>query len=255
MAEKKAPQLHELIAVEGDLHNTTKAILDEAEVLFTKKMDHFMGQQRTLVYYDDARTQENEQSNKEIVTTVDKKLSYVAGRVSKYYDALLRKEEANQRAIADLVVEGNTLAENLPATFLLGMESRLKAVREILLRVPTLDPSVIWSEDKGAGDGVYRTEPIKTKRTEKAVRHKTLYEATKEHPAQIEKWNEDVPVASIDTIHRSGMWTPNKKAEVLDRIDTLLASVKRARQRANNAEVAPLKVGKTLFNYILNGTI
>lgn len=255
MADKKAPQLHELIAVEGDLYNTTKAILNEAEVTFTKKTNHFMGQQRTLTYFDESRSQENEQAGKEMVTTVDKKLDYVAGRTSKYYDALLSKEEANQRASADLVVDGSVLAENLPATFLLGMESRLKAVREILLRVPTLEPALVWLEDKGAGDGVYRSESIKTKRTEKTVRHKILYEATKEHPAQIEKWNEDVPVASIDTVHRSGMWTPNKKAEVLDRLDTLLAAVKRARQRANKAEVKPLKIGRTLFDYILTGKI
>ena len=253
MAEKKAPQLHELIAVEGDLHNTTKAILDEATVTFTKKADHFMGQHRALVYYNEARTQENEQAHKAIVTTVDKKLDYVAGRVTKYYDALLQKEDANRRASADLVVDDVVLGTALPATFLLGMESRLKALREVLLHVPTLDPSAVWAEDKGAGDGVYRSDPVRTKRTEKTIRSKVLYDATKEHPAQIEKWNEDVAVAAIETVYQSGMWTPSKKADVLARLDKLLAAVKRARQRANTADVAPLKIGKAMFDYILKG--
>lgn len=249
MTDKKA-QLHELLAVEADLTNTTKAMLEEAANTFAKKPDHFKGFVKSLTYFDETRRSEDERGEKALVTTVSDKLNYATNYAARLYDAVLQKEEANQRANADLVVDGTTIGTNLPATFLLGLESRLKAVQQVLLAIPTLDPAMIWSEDAGAGDGIYRAEPQTAKRGEKQVRSKVLYEATKEHPAQIEKWNEDVAVAKIETVHTSAMWTPRKKADVLGRLDKLIRATKKARQRANTVEVSNLRVGKALFDYI-----
>jgi len=249
---KKKPQLHELLAVEGDLGNTAKAMMEEAAVTFHKKPEHFRGQNRTVKYYDDTRSQENEEDNKPMVTTVDDKLAYTRKYIENLVDAILQKEEANQRARADLSVDGVTFGTNLPATFLLGMESRLKAVQQMILTIPTLDPNMNWTEVPAEGEGVFKSDPLVTKRTEKAVRHKVLYDATDKHPAQIEKWNEDVPVAAITTIHRSGMWTPARKAATLGRLDKLIRSVKKARQRANTTEVEDLHVAKAMLDYVFN---
>lgn len=93
--------------------------------------------------------------------------------------------------------------------------------------------------------------PQTSKRTEKDTLHKVLTQATDKHPAQIEKWTVDVPVARIETTHVSGMWTPAKKAEVLARVDKLLNAVKKSRQMANTVETQKLKVGGKIINYIL----
>ena len=121
------------------------------------------------------------------------------------------------------------------------------------MQVPTLDPTQQWTPDESAGKGVYKSGVNTSKRTEKQVQHKVLYEATKEHPAQIERWNEDVPVAAIETIHTSGMWTPRRKSDVLARLGKLLTAVKKARQRANTVEVEYNDIGGKLFDYILFG--
>ncbi len=247
----KKSKLHELIAVEADLTNTAKAILSETNTTFTKKGDHFMGITRTVTYFDEGRSAENETETKKMVTTVRAKIDHTVKPLVRLYDALLQKEEANQRAVADLVVDGVTIGTNLPATFLLGLETRLKAVRETLALMPTLQPGVDWKKHDTAGAGVYVSPKVLSKRTEKTVNHKVLYEATKEHPAQIEKWSEDVPVASIETIHETGMLTPLEKADILDRVDRLSRAVKKARQRANSVEVEDLHVGQNMVAYIL----
>jgi hypothetical protein len=249
--EKKMAKLHELLAVEADLSNTAKAMLEEAATTFQKKPDHFLGQVRSVKFMDATREQENVVEEKAMVTTVDDKLTYALGRNAKYWDAMLQKEAANSEAKADLVIDGETVMKDLPATFLLGMETRLRNVQQVLLTIPTLDPSIKWSEDQSAGDAVFKSDVQVGFKTEKVMKSKTLYDATKEHPAQIGTWNEDVPVARVETIKTSGMWTPRRKADVLARLDTLIRAVKKARQRANAVDVTDLHVGKKLIDYLL----
>lgn len=246
-------KMHELLAVEADLANTAKAVMDEALTTFSKKAEHFMGSTRTLTHFDAARAGEDTAEQKAMVTTVDDKLGYVLGKVAPYWDALFQKEATNQDATADLEIDGVTIASNVPATFLLGMESRLKGMRDLILAIPTLNPNQVWVEDPTLGDGVYRSESPPSMRTEKTLRYKVMVDATDRHPAQVEKWNEDVAVARIEVKLQSGMWTVRRKSEVLDNVDKLLEAVKKARQRANLAEVDTRKVASALVNAILDG--
>lgn len=245
------PKLHEILAVEGDLDATAKKIMDEAIVTFTKKPDHFLEAHREQRMFDDARANENTDETKTIVTTVDAKLDYVRRHVVKYLDTFAKKEATNQVAKADLVVDGVVLSKDLPATLLLGLESRLKTLRAVYEAIPTLQPGLDWVEDKGRGAGIYRSEhPEERMKTEKQVQHKVLYEATKEHPAQLEKWSADVPVGKITLRHWSGMLSPADKSDLLGKVDTLIRAAKKARQRANATEVVNIKLGEVLFKHI-----
>lgn len=246
-------QLHELLAVMADTTNSASAIIKETQDTFTKRDSHFQGQTRAVTYLADERQGENVTDNKELVTTVGAKLDHLGDILGNHYDALLQQEEANTRAKADLVVNGTTLMENVPATFLLGMESRLKSLRTVLLAAPTLEPAMKWDKDEGTGEGVYRAEANTQMKTEKTLRYKVLVEPTDRHPAQVEKWNEDVPVARIETTHRSGKLSPAEKSAMVRRLDTLITAVKKARQRANCVEVNDLKIADTLFTFITQG--
>lgn len=248
---KKPTKLHELLAVIGDRANMAKHVLDETGNTFTKKADHFMGQTRSVTFVDENRAGENTSDTKQVVDTVHSKLDYTFKQIGKHWDALLQLEEANSNAMADLVVDGAVLMENVPATFLLGMETRLKSLREVMLVMPTLNPAMVWSPDESAGDHRWKTDAVQSHRTEKQLRHKVLYEATKEHPAQIEKWYEDRVIANIETVHFSGMPTPAQKSVMLSRVDKLISAVKKARQRANGAEVKDIKIAAAMFDYIL----
>lgn len=51
----------------------------------------------------------------------------------------------------------------------------------------------------------------------------------------------------------SGMWTVQQKASALDRVDILLQAIKKARQRANTAEVVDGHIGAALTAFIMTG--
>ena len=247
------PKLHELLAVESDLKNEFDKITEEAKTTFSKKNDHFQGHIKTLKMFDESRTKEEvgAEQHKEIVTTVADKLDYAAKTVIRYFDALLQKETTNQTACSDLILDGVTIAEKVPATFLLGMEDRLKKLRAVYEEIPTLPPGIAWDVDPAQRPGVFRTVHAETAmKTEQTIQHKVLYPHTENHPAQIEKWTEHIPVGMFSLQRWCSMISPARKSELLGRIDSLIKAVKQARQRANSAEVVSAHIAKKFFDYI-----
>jgi hypothetical protein len=244
-------KLHELLAVEGDLQGTAKKLAAETQRTFGKH-EAFLSQHRHLKMFD-ASQQDSVVSDeyREMVTTVPAKLEYLSEAYVKYFDAVLQKEATNQTATADLVVDGTVIASNVPATFLLGMEARLKELRQVFEAAPTLAPGVAWEKDETAGKGVYRVKNADEKmKTAKTFMFKVLYAATDKHPAQIEKWEEQVAVGKYITNVSSGMMSPADKSAHLGRLDNLIQATKKARMQANMTEVVERTVGTQMFNYI-----
>ena len=245
--------LHELLAVQGDLEGKYKKMREEAIETFTKRKTHFGGYHKTLrMFAETDKAQEAAgEDHKELTETVDAKLDYIHSDIVRLMDALLQKESTNQNAKADLVVDGIVLGTNLPATWLLGMETKLKEIRDVYESIPTLDPGVKWELDPVAGKNVYRSaHPEVKSKTVQDIAYKVLQPATKEHPAQVETWKENKPVGEYVTNHISGAISPARKSVLLGRIDNLLRAVKKARMRANNTPVEKIRIGKQLISYI-----
>ncbi len=249
MSKRKAV-LHELLAVEADLDGAHKKILDETRLTFTKKADHFMGQHRKLeMFIEDGISYPEE--FKKIDTTVQDKLDHMQKTEVRYFDALLQKEATNQNATADLIIDGIIIETNLPATFLLGMETRMKHLRVAYEHIPTLAPGIEWEKDSSQGDNIYKTtKPQEKLKTDTKIEAVVLYEATKEHPAQIKEVSNVKTVGKYSLTAWSGMITPAEKSEFLARIDKLIRAFKKARQRENTTEVNKRTIGKKLFSYI-----
>ena len=246
-------QLHEVLAVDKDLEHVATKVLDEAINTFTKKVDHFLGNVKSLQLFDDARKKEEEgfKEVKEVTTTVPAKLDYVAESFVRYVDAVAQKEATNQIAKADLIVNGEVLAKDVPATLLLSLESKLAKWRAMYEAIPTLTPGIKWVPDETKGGDIYKAEKDEVRhKTEKVLESKILVAATDKFPAQIEKWTEDRPVGQYVNVRWSSMITPARKSELLGRIDSLLQAVKKARMRANTAEVVPFSIGKELVDFI-----
>lgn len=243
-------KLHEVLAVESDLKEVSKKVSEEAKKTFSGKPQHFLGAIRSVQMFDENAPVEADQ-HQAMVTTVHDKLDYLREHVSKFLDVVLQKESTNQVARADIIVDDQTIASDVPATYLLGLESKLADLRHVYDQIPTLQPGVEWELDASRGEGVYRSKyPEEKVKTAKTVRHKVLYEATKEHPAQIEKWTEDEKVGKITINTWSSMLTPAEKSKLLGRIDKLIRAVKKARQRANGETVLKAEIGSSLFGYI-----
>lgn len=249
-------KLHEILAVEADLQGTAEKVRTECVNTFTKKANLFNGGNRVLKMFSEDRKNEEDggRVDQPLNTTVDDKISYIIDSQIKYFDCLAQKESTNQVAKADLVLDGVVVAKDLPATLLLGLESRLKTIRGVFEAVPTLDPSVHWDEAPEHGKGIWKSsEPEVTRREEKVTKPVVLYPATDKHPAQVKESVENQTVGLYYTMKFSGMITSAKKSDYLARIDTLIQAVKQARQRANSTEVVKTTIGKQLFDYILKG--
>lgn len=252
-------KLHELLAVEGDLEGVAKKITEETINTFKKKPAHFQGGEKRLEIANPDGMATEIVGRQEMVTTVLEKLQYQEKSIVRWLDAVLQKETTNQQAKANIEVEGLTLAENVPATFLLGLETKLKNLRKIYEAIPTLPPGIKWELDSNLGAGVYRrVHPEEAYKTSKTFMHKVLVPAQfpKEGeggtslPAQIEKWEENVNVGKYFTEQWTSVITPTQKSGYLDRIDELIRAVKKARQRANATIVVKTDIGAALFNYI-----
>jgi hypothetical protein len=245
-----ATKLHEILAVESDLEKVASNIIAEAKNTFNKKTNLFMGTLKTAEMFEDGVPVPVPEIIKR-EETVPSKLGYVGKAVARWLDAVYQKECTNQEANADLIVDGQVILEAVPATFLLGLETKVKRLRDMYIEMPTLQPGIRWEEAPDEGKNVFRTAaPMERFITNKQVKSTVLYEATKEHPAQIDKWTEDVKVGRYLVHTTSGMITPARKSEILDRLDKLAQAAKSARMRANTAEVHIVQIGKTLMNYI-----
>lgn len=244
-------QLHELLAVEGDLKGAKDKIKDETMVTFDKKAGHFSGGIRKLEMFDEGRKTEELEERQEIVTTVPKKLDYMSNSFIQFWDAKLQKEIANQEAKADIIIDGKPIIKDMPVTFLLSMEDELKNLRKIYDAIPTLQPGIAWEKDPIKGEDIYKSvHPVIKHKTEKTVQHKILVPPTKEHPAQVREWTEDKPVGQYVSESWSGMLSPAEKSIMIGKLDKMLRAIKKARQRANNQETKGSSIGKLIFDYI-----
>ncbi|GAG83367.1 unnamed protein product, partial [marine sediment metagenome] len=149
-------------------------------------------------------------------TTVDKKLKYTINSIVNYIDAFSQKEATNQDAKADVVIDDITIVKDVPATLLLGLEKRLNGWRDLFASIPTLTTGVEYVRDPTLGENIWKQKHSKeTLRTSKTFQYKVLVEATKEHAAQIERWEEQIPVGKYIESSWAGVLSSGEKYELL----------------------------------------
>jgi hypothetical protein len=166
-------------------------------------------------------------------------------------DVVATQDWANCQARADVVVDGRKLLQGVPVTHLLFLEKQLVDLRTFVEALPVLDAAEDW-EYKPEVDS-YVSRPARTNRTRKVPKNHVKYEATKEHPAQVEVYMEDVWVGTWTTTKFSGAVPAAARNAMLERVRKLLEAVKCAREEANGLEVKPQKVGASLLGYVFDG--
>lgn len=238
-------KLYEVLAVEPDLRQQANAELKRVIDLFNQGEGRLVG--RVISYQGVTEdTPELPEEVTELATTVDSELGNLRLTFSKYLDATINKEVTNTTTLAD--VEEFDFLRGLPATALLNLENRLEEIKKAYLAIPTLDPSEKWTYSDV--QGCFVSETRMNYRTKKAMKAFVSYEATEEHPAQVETYAEDVPTHKRETVVFSGALTVTEKRDRLERIEYLARAVKKARQRANDVETNPTKIAHQIFDYI-----
>jgi hypothetical protein len=243
-------KLHELLAVEQPLKKQAAATRADLINTFTKK-HHLFGEKRVTFTSRDEGAQPVTETQSDLQTTVRRELKWIADLWEKSVDTSLQVAYGNTFAVADVLLEdGTTLAEGVPATALLELEKRAGEIHGLVSAIPTLDPAKGFKEDPDRGVGVYRARDDNRVRTKKITRPMVKYEATKEHPAQVDLVQEDVAIGTIRAQEWSGLITPGDKADMLARAEELRRALKTARSRANEAPAATETVGAKVFGFV-----
>lgn len=211
------------------------------------KQELLNGISRTYKPRDDEGEQLPPES-KQVQFKVGDVLDQIAKVTTRLFDLTLTKDAANQQASADIVVDGVTLAEKVPVTYLLFLDKQLTDIATIVAKLPVLDPAEKWEWDENTD--TFATEPFQTVRSKKVPRNHVLAAATDKHPAQVQVYNEDVLVGYWSTVKFSGALPASEVKDMRDRVRKLQEAVKVAREAANSISVEDRKIGEDVFAYL-----
>lgn len=186
--------------------------------------------------------------SKQVQVKVGELIRDAVASLTEMYDVVATQDYTNCTASASVVVDGKTVLTDVPVTTLLFLEKQLTDVATFVGKMPTLDPAEVWTHNKETDQ--YASSPIETTRTKKVPRAFIKYEATENHPAQVEMFHEDVVAGFWRTVKFSGALPAKHKNEILERVRKLHEAVVKAREEANGIEAPNVSVGKEVFSYI-----
>jgi hypothetical protein len=249
---------HQILAVEPTRAEAAKQQLAGCTKTFADKGTLFNGQVRTLRMFDDspenaavnAAIMAKDAINTPVQNTVPQNLNYMAGVVGSWLDVVMTKECTNQAAVADVVIDGVTIIEKAPATYLLFLENNLKGLRELYMALPTLAPGIDWAKDEARGKDIWKSPQATTIKTENIVEQVRLPQSSDKHPDQYVAQTRVKNVGEYKSMQYSAMITVADKAEIIARLDRFLMAVKSARMKANDVEAKLSNCSVNVFKYL-----
>lgn len=140
------------------------------------------------------------------------------------------------------------LFEQVPPVVIIQMEAHLVKLRLFLEKIPTLPPTERWVTQDA--DGVWQSEPIRTRETATVQDFVVGYEATEHHPAQVQFFPRQQDLGEWESVQFSSAMQPARVREMLKRLDALVDEVRKAVIRANAVEVDVHDAGTVLMKYI-----
>lgn len=242
-------KLNQTLAVVTGLKTQANKSLTQAYHVLQKN-ELFNGLVRTYTPRDEEGERLPSES-KRIQTKVSEVIQSVRDALKPMYDAVATQDRANRQASADVVVDGETLLEAVPVTHLLFLEKQMTDLETFVTSFPTLDPTSEWHLDESRG--CYATTPTESVRTKKVPKAFVKYEATEQHPAQVETFTEDIQVGTWTLTNYSAALSEAEKQSMLKRVRKLREAVSKAREEANSLEVTEVREADTIFNYVFNG--
>jgi hypothetical protein len=243
-------KLNQIIAlVSGKKSRTESAVTQVYHKL--QKPDFFGGFDKTYQSRDENGVQYPGES-KRLQWRAEDLLKEAVGSWSSLFDAVATLDKSNCTAVADVKVGETVVLTEVPATHLLFLEKQLVNIRTALQALPVLDPTKEWKYSEETA--CYKSQPIQRTKTKKIPKFTVAYEATKEHPAQIDKDHEDVVEGFWTTVEFAGAVSETRRTALLARVDQLVEAVKCAREQANMTEITTLETGKPIFDFLLGDT-
>lgn len=239
------PKLNQIVAVvSGKKADAEKAITAIYQVV--QKDTLFNGLTKTYVPL--VGEEELPSEKKQLQMKVVDAISVFREIMTPLFDVVATQDHANCLAKANVVVDGRTVLENVPVSYLLFLEKKLVDLQTFVLKLPTLDPAITWSYDSNAD--AYASEKTWRYHTRKIAKTIVRAPATDKHPAQVDLVHEDVNVGKWETIAFSGAIPAKQQHEYVVRIKKLVEAVKVAREQANLMEAESVKAGDAVFGFV-----
>lgn len=189
--------------------------------------------------------------SKRVQQTVAGLLEVVEPALVDMWDTVASVDQTNRTAVGDVAVEGHVLLNGAPVTTLLFLEKALVDLATFIGKLPVLDPTESWEADTNSN--LYVTSPTETVKTKKVPRAFVKAEATKEHPAQVDVFTEDIVVGYWQATKFCGGITAKCRDDMLGRVRRLQEAVAKAREQANNTDVQACKIGNPILRYVFDG--
>lgn len=242
-------KLNQIIAIEnGEKARSNKATVPLFHALKAEGM--FAGLTRTYEPVDEEGEKLPDEAAR-VKATVGEIVDLFVKNTTRLLDVGATKDMTNTTAFASVVVDDTVIIENAPVTFLLPFEKFLsQEVRGMVESLPVLDAAQDWTASTSEREGIYETPVVRRHRTKKVNKVLELSPATDKHPAQVQLVAEDVLAGYWNEKKFSGAIPASRKAELIERVENLIAAVKVAREQANDVEVTDLKVGPAVYGYL-----
>jgi hypothetical protein len=240
------PKLNQIIAITaGKKSQAHKAITEAYQTLQKGGLQD--GLSRTYKPKDD-EGEPLPPEKKAVQVKVREAIRGVVAALTELFDIVATQDQANCRAKANVVVDNVPVLKDVPVPTLLFLEKQLVDLHTFVEKLPTLDPAESWEYSPDVD--LYASDSYQTTKTKKVMKNHVKAEATKEHPAQVETYTEDVVVGYWTTVKFSGAIPAREKNEMLDRVRKLQEAVKCAREEANGMDVELKKMGGAVLQYV-----
>jgi hypothetical protein len=238
------PKLNQIIAIQSSKKSLAKNTLTEVYQTL-QKADQLTGISRSYKPKDELGECLPSES-KLVQLKVQDAVVRIQKSLVELFDVVATQDWTNCEAKADVVVTGRRVVKPAPVTYLLFLEKQLIDLHTFVERLPALDSAERWSFDPS--QDCFASEPYQSLRTKKVPKTHIKYEATKEHPPQVEMYMEDVSVGTWTAVKYSGAVPASKKNAMLDRVRLLQDAVKSAREEANGKDVEVKKSWEKPFS-------
>lgn len=234
--------------VTGRKSETEKYVTEQYHIL--KKKEVFNGFEKSYFPYDELNGEKLAKEQLKVQFDANTLINQASEKWIELWDLIATQDYANQTAHADVVVDGKIVIGNVPVTTLLFLEKQVNDLETFVSYLPTPDISETWTFDPNIG--MLRSAQSESLRTKKVPGHYTKAEATKEHPAQVEFFYQDVPVGKWIKTNFSSAIPADAKILMLSRLKKLKEAIKLAREEANLLEVNMQKIGKPLIDFVFS---
>jgi hypothetical protein len=245
------PKMNQILAIEKGEKNKTYSDLTKTHHSLQTK-EKLAGLSKTYQPNDDDGEKYPDEETR-VQVRAHRVVERTSKLLTKYFDIVAARDWTNCSARADIVLDSGTdnetvLVENVPAPYLLWLEKQLDDLYTFASKIPTLPAAETW-EWYDAQD-CFKTPSFRSAKMKKVSRPLIKYEATEQHPAQVEVVTEDVVVGYWTTTKYSGALEVRRMVELKERVRKLQQAVKFAREHANSVEAEMPKVGNKILGYL-----